>query len=152
MKRPIPFYFVVIWYLFVFCHLLGYFFGLMEHFRNRGVIPNEWWPSLSLGLGLMLLVALWQGVRLLTLNAFSLKLAIIVFTCSTARFILIVSLLVPRAPILVRPVVGCSIYAALNIVCIWYLGRRSFRNFAAQFVIERTSSSRMSDARGVSSP
>jgi hypothetical protein len=37
-----------------------------------------------------------------------------------------------------RPVLAFSFFAALNIVCIWYLGRRSFREFAVKFVSERT--------------
>ena len=151
MKRPIPLYFIVIWCLLVLCNLWYLFNRFVAPLHDRGVIRDDWWRSLSVGFALLFAVALWHVVRLLVLKSFSLKLSLAVFACSTATLVWMACDIVPRAPNPLRPVVGISIWAALNITCIWYLSRRRFRDLAAQFVAERMARKSASDDREVCS-
>jgi len=137
MKRPLPLYFIVGWCLLVLCHLLFRFERLVAPLHERGTIRDDWWQGLSAGFTLLFAVALWHVVRLLVLKSFSLKLSIAVFACSTATLAWMACVLVPRTANPLRPVAGITIWAALKITCIWYLSRRSFREFAAQFVAGR---------------
>jgi len=135
MKKPLLFKFIAGW----FCiGLLFQFSGLsrgIELTRKAGQPVPEWWTFLLFA-GFAFLV--WQTGGLVSLKSFYRWFAVVFFIAWSVT-------LIWRAPGLlslpqakpVRVAIFLSAIVAFNLASAWYLSRRSFREFATQYVAEQ---------------
>jgi hypothetical protein len=89
--------------------------------------------------GFLLILVLWHASRLVQLKSFNRLLTIVFFSLWTVTLCFNSLILLQRSPRSARAVVVLAIFALFNIVSIWYLSRKDFRDVAAQFVQERES-------------
>ena len=138
MKRPVPFYFVAAWCFLALEYQTGLLLGQLKSHVREGQIPENLWPSLRL---LVFILVIWHIVRLVQLRAFNRWSSIVFFTWWTAMMIgngLVIFLsLYDRLHQPFRLMLFLLTCGVLNIASAMYLARRSFREFAVQFVAER---------------
>jgi len=148
MKRPWQVYFIAIWILITFSMHIGMIFGVVSTAISwmLGQYPpdpkNPW-----LGLILIPLIPFWviTLVRLVQLRSFGIIASIILLlmACIYSLFFLFVSSSVifystePISNAFLIPAFQELSYLLLSLVCIWYLSRRTFRNYCKRFVEEK---------------
>ncbi|MCX6900925.1 MAG: hypothetical protein NT105_19805 [Verrucomicrobia bacterium] len=140
MKRPIGLYFVAAWCLFaIYFGILGFAF----HSLPAGVIEETW---VLCALIVVALPAAWLIIGLMKLNPIPRWVCIALLVCLTAwsAFMFTTTLWTAlNVPVVRRDLeiriglVFPFILITMNTISIWYLSRRSFREFAQQFVQER---------------
>lgn len=134
MKRPFVIYLVAFWCFFVLMvQLNGVAKGLKAGLSGVQ-IPAEMGRSAYAVAGILIV---WHIVRLIQLRAFDRWFSILVFTLFTFELLWGLSFRIPTPESNVRPLFGPLILCSLNFACIWYLGRRTFRDFAVEFVAQR---------------
>ena len=148
MKRPLQVYLIAIWILITFSMHAGMIFGVVSTVISwmLGQYPpdpkNPWF-----GLILIPVIPFWviTLVRLIQLHSFGIIASIILLllACIYSLFFLFVysSVILYSA----EPISSALLTAefeelsslVLNLVCIWYLSRRTFRNYCKRFVEEK---------------
>jgi len=134
VKRPISIYFIAVW-----C-----FFGLaiQDNSLSRLLAAKFSDESSSVDTeqticGIVGILIIWHVVYLIQLKAFNRWFSIVLFGWWTLELTWILFALFHTFVNPVREVLFFLALDALNVACIWYLGRRSFRAFAVKFVAER---------------
>ena len=134
MKRPISIYFVAAW-----CFLALVMQGrplsrwLAANFSD-GSSSAETGEMIG---GIVFILIIWHVVCLIQLKSFNRWFSIVLFGWWTLVLTWIVFALFHTFVNPTREVLFFLTLDTLNVACIWYLGRRSFRTFAVQFVAER---------------
>jgi len=134
MKRPIAIYLVAVW-----C-----FMGLTLHADWLGKLIASYSgareflssPGASVATFLEILI-IWHAVQLVQLKSFNRWFAAGFFAVWTVSLYINSFLILYHRSKAARAVIVLMIFAALNIVSLWYLCRNSFREFAVRFVEER---------------
>jgi hypothetical protein len=134
MKRPIPLYFVAGWCFLGLAVQLSSISRLVASHFAQGQALIELRNILS-GIGGIL--ALWHVARLLQLKSFSRWLSVGFFGLWTLTLAWNAVALAPRFEKPQRAIPALLVLAMLNVGSIWYLVRRSFRDFAVQFESEQ---------------
>ena len=90
------------------------------------------WEALE---GALYLFVFWQAYGLLRLRRFNRWFVVVFLTLWTATMVCSLPTLLRRPNVHLLPaVVFTSLLAGINLLCAWYLARRSFREYAVQFV------------------
>ncbi len=87
--------------------------------------------------GIVGILIIWHVIYLIQLKSFNRWLSVAFFGWWTLVLTWILFALFHKFVNPVREVLFLLACDALNVTCIWYLGRQSFRAFAVQFVAER---------------
>ncbi|OHE77903.1 MAG: hypothetical protein A2107_05485 [Verrucomicrobia bacterium GWF2_62_7] len=140
MKRPIGLYFVAVWCCLVLWVETNFICALLRHYQNLG---DCWFRMLMLAATIL---AAWLAVGLLRFKPFERWpfIAVLAFSTTALGYRLgnppsPSSLYYANTTTFARCMHDLVIITiiTLNILSIWYLSRRSFREFARQFVEER---------------
>ena len=141
MKRPVPIYFVAAWCFFALMMLKLTLSGwLAAKFSDKSQ-SAELAEILSV-IGFILII--WHLFCLIQLKSFNRWFSIVIFGCWIwfCSWRVYVCFHIVENPL--RPLLAYSIFDAISIACIWYLGRKTFRDFAVQFVSERENEKKFS--------
>jgi len=133
MKRPFPIYIVAAWCFFAVLLALGSTKQLLKSLLPEGQSNEDLLNSLY---GFASILAIWHVYLLVQLKSFNRWLSVVFFGWCTFTLIWNTIAIIPRLEhfrVLIIPIIPF----VLNLVSIWYLVRRSFREFAVQFVAER---------------
>ena len=134
-KRPLTFWFVAAWCCVAMLIQASYLTRPLKAYRAAGEQPPELLRYLPLA---ALLFLIWQMVGLVRLKPFHRWFAVVFFIFWAFTLGWNFAVLVTRPETnLSRAVPLFSILILLNLLSAWYLSRRSFREFAVQFVAER---------------
>jgi hypothetical protein len=139
LKRPVSLYFVVAW-----CFLgMAYASTSIKTWIASVVSPDQAIIFQRQVGGVLLILILWHVFRLTQLRAFNRWLTFSFFTYWTVVLAWNAFVLIPHTNNTARAAVPFILFATLNLTCIWYLTRHSFRDFAAKFVAEREREKRL---------
>jgi len=133
MKRPPTIYLVAGWCFLVFMAQLGKVEKGLKGLSGAQISPEI--GHLASALAAILII--WHIVRLIQLKAFNRWFSMGVLALYTLELLWHLTFLVPKLEHSGRYAVGTLSVSLLNVACIWYLGRRAFRQFAVEFVAER---------------
>jgi hypothetical protein len=131
MKRPFPLYLVATWSFFVECIFAKSIGHLIAPYITYENGPKDIANTLT---GTLMFLVILHIVYLIKLKAFSRWLSIGffgIYATSLAWNLLKISLFASKFWILAAMI---SILLCLNLLCIWYLSRKSFREFATTYV------------------
>jgi hypothetical protein len=134
MKRPFLIYPIAFW-SFIVCSIYA---NNIAHLIAAH-IPQESDPknfANVLGGGFIIL-AIWHAVRLVQLKSFNRWLSIALFALFTLSLGLLLFVAVPKSPKPLIAAFSLTTFAILNVLSIWYLTRKRFREFAVNYVSER---------------
>jgi len=134
VKRPFGIYLVAFWCFIAMMLQIRLLEPVIKPLLAELSIPEERWHTIQ---GVAGLLAIWHVVYLIQLRAFNRWLSISVFGLWT---LMMTWNLFTRVPNLTHPgrlAVLIAIFSALNASSIYYLVRKKFRSFAAEFVAER---------------
>jgi len=134
MKRPRTFYFVAAWHPLALLVQASYITGPSKAYQAGEPVPWIWTilPLVALGF------VVWQTVGLVRLRRFHRWFAIVFFSCWTVTLVWNATIVLRRPTVKLLPaIVLFSVLVAFNLLSAWYLSRRTFREFAVQFVAER---------------
>lgn len=135
MKRPRAFILVVLWFSLALLIQVSYLTRPVTTSHAAGeTIPEIWYylPFVALCFGI------WQIVGLVQLKRFNRWFAVVFFLWWTATMFWRYAVSAPLASP-GRILLFLSMAAILNLVSAWYIARRSFREFAVQYVSEKHS-------------
>jgi hypothetical protein len=148
MKRPWQVYFIALWILINFSMHIGMicgavFFGISKVLGQYPPDPKNPWIGLTLIPAIPFFVI--TLARLIQLHSFGIIASIILtviaciypFIFLYASFPVILYSAEPLSSALLPAVFKELSFLMLNLVCIWYLSRRTFRNYCKRFVEER---------------
>ena len=134
MKRPLAIYFVAFWCLIALFAQVGFAEDFLKESLSDMNIPAEYW---KLAVTVSGILVIWHTVRLVQLKAFERSFAIVYLSWWTLvlawRFSIIIGN--PQSPL--RFYIGVPTMVVLNFASTWFLGRRSFNQFAHEFSAQR---------------
>lgn len=135
MKRPFIFYFVAAWCCLALLMQASYLMRLMKAYTAAGEpMPALWAILLLVAIGFVV----WQTVGLIQLRRFNRWFAVVFFIWWAIALIWSSTIALRRPTVKLLPAIFIfSVLVAFNLLSAWYLSRRSFREFAIQFVAER---------------
>jgi hypothetical protein len=137
MKRLRLFYFVAAWCCLALVLQASYLTRPARAYQAAGEpVPVLWTflPFVALGF------VVWQTVGLVRLKRFHRWLAVIFFGWWSAILVWNATISLRQSTVKPLPaIVLFSVLIAFNLLSVWYLSRRTFREFAVQFVAERNS-------------
>jgi len=134
MKRPRALYLVAAWCCFALVMQASALTRPLRQYFAAGESPPMLLGFLPLlGLGF----AIWQTVGLVRLRRFHRWFAVVFFAWWTVMLVWNGSIVFRSPKLKLLPaVILFSILFLFNLLSVWYLSRRSFREFAVQFVTE----------------
>lgn len=134
MKRPRTFFLVVVWFSIVLLMQFREVWSLAWQLAaDPGLASPIWYLVPFVGL----FAFIWLIRGLVRLQPFHRWFAIVVFVGSTVMVGWRAMVLRALTDVNDRVYVFVSVAVALNVLCAWYLARRSFREFAVQYVADR---------------
>lgn len=133
MKKPLPLYFVAVWCLLALFLVLG---GTSRSLQGRLPEGDNLKSLVSSAIGIAGILAVWHSIRLVQLRTFNRWFTVVFFGWWTSTLIWN-GLVFFRQHEQPRVLVVFMVPVALNLACIYFLMRRSFREFAVRFDGER---------------
>lgn len=134
MKRPRLIYFVAAWCCLPLLQQASHVARRASPYQAAGELVPALWGLLSfVAYGF----AIWQTDGLIQLKRFHRWFAVVLSTWSSAVLVWTATIELRRPTVKFIPaIVVFSVLIAFNLLSAWYLSRRSFREFAVQFVAE----------------
>ncbi len=148
MKLPFAVRLIAAWCCLGLIYQVRYVCNILAvRYTPAGMLPFEFYTALW---GTLVIGVVWQIVCLIGLKAFARWFAVVFFSWSTVATIWRTSGFISRPAAKVpNLLIFTVIVVTLNVLSSWYIGRRSFRIFAVQFVAERK---RLKQARAANKP
>jgi|GEM_PF-5008119 hypothetical protein len=143
MKKPWPLYLVALWCLLAMAVVLD---GIMELLKQQladGQNGGSQLKTLRGWVGMLILWHVWRLVQVRTFNRWFSVAFFGVWTLLLTWNCIVLFLQLEH----LRGLLSFIIFAVLNVACIGFLTRRSFREFAVQFDVEREKERRSSLAQ-----
>jgi hypothetical protein len=135
MKRPRIFYLVVAWCCFSMLIQASYLTRPAKAHQAAGEPVPVLWTVLPL---IALVFVVWETVGLFQARRFHRWFAVVFLSCWTVALVWTATTVLRRPTAKVVPaIVLFSVLVAFNLLSVWYLSRRTFTEFAVQFVIEQ---------------
>lgn len=135
MKRPISFKLVVAWYCVALIIQASAFTRPAKAYQAAGEVVPVFWTFLPLA---VLAFVIWQAVGLFQLKLLNRWIAIAFFAGWTLWILWhSVVVLASHSARVFFVTIFFLVLATPNLSCVWYLSRRSFREFASQFRKEK---------------
>jgi hypothetical protein len=132
MKRPRLFILIATW-----CSLVLFVSAIYIMPRMEKYTAPEFQSAHYLGI-IAVSFAIWQTIGLCQLKTFNRWFAVGFCGWHSAALVWNATVILPRPNVkLVSASILFTVLIGINALCIWYLSRRSFREFAVQFVAKR---------------
>ena len=91
------------------------------------------------------ILVIWHLFRLIQLKSFNRWFTILFLSYVTVVLVWNAVILVPQAHNQLRTAIPFITFGVINLMCIWYFMRRSFRDFSVKFVAESEAEKRLRD-------
>ncbi|TAK97819.1 MAG: hypothetical protein EPO07_12690 [Verrucomicrobia bacterium] len=147
MKRPLPIYFIAAWSFLVLVNRSNGLIAILKSQLAEGQFHNDLWVYLR---GFLAILFVWHAFRLAELKLFNrwLTVAACLWWTVTVAWNTVVLYQEFQTPL--RGIAIVSAISVLNIACVWYLMRPSFRKFASQYVTEHEKEKHARDMQRIS--
>ena len=142
MKRPISLYFVAGWCFFSMMlaarSISGLIVSIVADDQSRKAFQTQ-------TTGMIGILVIWHLFRLIQLKSFNRWFTILFLSYVTVVLVWNAVILVPQANNQLRTAIPFITFGVINLMCIWYFMRRSFRDFSVKFVAESEAEKRLRD-------
>jgi hypothetical protein len=152
MKRSFPLYLVAAWCGFGLLMILGSVSRMVREYWTASYQTQPYWALAMVCWALVVLCGfvfiIWQTVGLVRMRTFNRWFAVVFFSWWSLQIFRNEVVFLRRPEVFfVRVVVLLSLLLCMNLFCACYLARRSFRQFAVEYVKERRSQMQQSAAQ-----
>ena len=117
----------------------------MDALKSRVIkdqVPEDIWRSFE---GLVYILTIWHAFRVAQLKSFNRWFSVVFFLFWTLVSIANVAIQLQRFLNHPRALFFVFVFDTLNIACVWYLTRTSFREFAVKYVTEYEQEKKLRD-------